>query len=143
MAAVTWSQLDSVTGSNTQAKGVAAAGTATDAPTLTTEGLALGSVASFDIVLEADSGQTLNGTGTLQCWRYSEAAGAWTRAPGGDITYASITGQRRATIYSGNSPGTGEVAISRRGRIVYNPSSVTVSGGGLTIYLDGSPGGRI
>lgn len=143
MAAVTWTEIDTLTGYNTQAKGVAASGTATDAPTSTTAGLGLGSVASFDIVLEADSGQTLNGTGALQCWRYSEAAGAWTRAPGGDISYAAITGVRRATIYSGNSPGGGEPVISRRGRIVYNPSSVTVSAGGLTIYLDGSPGGRL
>lgn len=140
MAAVTWTQIDSMTGLSTQAKGVAASGTATDAPTLASEGLGLGSVASFDIVLEADSGQTLNGTGSLQCWRYSEAAGAWTRAPGGDVSYTAITGVRRATIMTGNSPGPGEPVISRRGRIVYNPSSVTVSSGGLTIYLDGSPG---
>lgn len=140
MAAVTWTQLDTVTGFSTQAKGVATGGTATDAPTLATEGLFLGNVCSYDIVLEADSGQTLNGTGALQCWRYSDAAGAWTRAPGGDISYAAITGVRRATIFSGNSPGPGEPVISRRGRVVYNPSSVTVSSGGVTIYLDGTPG---
>lgn len=110
------------------------AGSATrSAPTLDTEGLPLGSVDAAALVLEAASGQTLSGGGTMKCYYYDPSVAAWVRAPDADLTMPSGTsGQRRITFQ-------GLAVVGKRGRILYAPSSVTVSGGAtVKVYLLGS-----
>lgn len=99
------------------------------APTVASEGMSLQSVAGFKVVLEADSGQTLSGAGSLACFTWDDSIAGWARLSDADITVpAAITSNRRygAVSFQVQAP---------RGRIAFIASSVTVSAGGLTLYM--------
>lgn len=142
MAAPTWTVPD--TGRlPTNAKGVAATGTANDAPTAD-EGVDCNNIQAVEVTLQADSGQTLSGAGTLEAW-FKVPQGGWARAKEFDLSVAA-TGIAAATYrtitFQGPSPGRGIPIIARQGRAAWVPNGVTVSSGGATIYLDGLAAGR-
>jgi hypothetical protein len=104
------------------------------APSASTEGLSLNCVDGFCVVVEAPSGQTLSGAGTLQAYIWdpllNAGAGAWARMPAGD---KSVTGTAARQAFAAD-----EVLSGRGGRVIYIPSSVTVSSGTTcTVYILG------
>ena len=105
------------------------------APTDAGDGVALSGVSSITVYVEAESGQTLSGGGTLTAYNYDSVIGAWVPCPESDLTIpASASGKRRISF--------GDRAIgSPRGRILYGASSVTISGGtNVTVYVICSAG---
>ena len=100
------------------------------APSAATEGMDLTTVGAVDIVVCADSGQTITSGGTLQVWFYDVDTGLWALS---DYNWAVPTGKRCATTL-GPSSGKGVPIIARRGRIAVVPSGVTVSSGSVTIW---------
>lgn len=139
--AVAWSDVGSgsvVPGGGSAAvsrAGVAADGTeAFDAAA--TDGASLRSASGWDVYVEADSGQTLSGAGTLQAYWYSDNQARWMRAPDFDITIPAGAASNRGYYPLAGSPGKGIPVIVQSGRIGYAPSGVTVSSGGVTIYID-------
>lgn len=113
----------------TTAKIVCASGTC-DAPTLATQGLNGADLTGYQVTVAADDTRTLSGAGTLLCYVYDADVGAWARVPDMDITVGTGSVQYLAF------PGVWLAAP--RGRIAYVPSSVTVSAGGVTIWLVGT-----
>lgn len=106
------------------------------APTLITEGLGLISspykpASGFSVTAEADASQTIT-SGTLKAYIWDPWVAAWARAPDLDLT-ASISGERRLTW-------PGFTVTAGVGRVAYAPSVVTLSSGGITIYITGAPG---
>lgn len=89
----------------------------------------LASVAGFKVVLEADSAQTLSGAGTLTCFTWDDLIAGWSRLSDADITVpAAVASNRRygAVSFQVQAP---------RGRVAFIASGVTVSAGGLTLYM--------
>lgn len=141
MAACTWTE---DTGPlKLWAKGVAASGTATDVPTGAV-GLFCGNVCAYDVFLHADATRTLSGTGNLRCYIYDDQEALWARAKEFDLDVASAwsTGVRSVS-WAGLSAGKGGPVIGRSGRICWVPDTVAVSAGGVTIQINGTPGGRV
>lgn len=106
--------------------------TSDSAPSAGTDGMALVSVAGFSVTLEADSGQTLSGAGTLTCFKWSDQIAGWSRYSDGDITVpAAIASNRRygGVPFQVQAP---------RGRIAFIANGVTVSAGGCTVYMEAS-----
>ena len=139
--AVAWSNsglAGTVPGGTTVAqsrKGVCASGTqAFDAAT--GDGASLRSASGWDVYVEADSGQTLSGAGTLQAYWWSDVTSRWYRAPDFDITVPAGAASNRGYFPLAGSPGKGVPVIVQSGRIGYAPNGVTVSSGGVTIYID-------
>lgn len=99
------------------------------------EGVDWRGVRGFYVRLEADSGQTLSGAGSLRAWRYDFGEGAWVRVPELDLTVpAGASGLRRY--------GFGERStVVRTGCVLYAADSVTVSGGTLTVRITAWTGG--
>jgi len=120
MAAATWTAPNPKT-----SKAVSASGT-TDAPTLVTEGLDLYRTKGFFVTAEADGAQTLSGAGALTAYFWDDAFAAWSRVPAMDLATTTATVRRLSLHVS---------APANRGRIAYAPTGVTVSGGGVTIYI--------
>lgn len=103
--------------------------TSDSAPSAGTDGMSLQSVAGFKVTLEADSGQTLSGAGTLTCFTWDDLIAGWARYSDGDITVpAAVASNRRY----GAVPFQ---VLAPRGRIAFITSGITVSGGSLTIYM--------
>lgn len=108
------------------------------APSAATDGLPLSAVVAgnkklsgFSVTAEADSGQTLSGSGTLQAYLYDDQAAAWVRVPDLDLA-VTASGIRRQGF-----PGF-EVLAGRVGsRVAFVAVSVGVSAGGITLYLNG------
>jgi hypothetical protein len=98
------------------------------APTLASEGISLDGVGACGVKLEADADKTLSGSGDLLAYLYDDITGRWGRCPGLDLT-SVVSGLRQEAF-------TGFQVISPRGRIAYVPSAVTVSSGGVTIYIN-------
>jgi hypothetical protein len=82
----------------------------------------------YYVCVEADSGQTLSGAGSLKAYAWNPLSGVWARVP--DLDLATTTATIRGLGFIGNE------VISRRGRIAYVPSGVTYSSGSLTIYIN-------
>lgn len=102
-----------------------------------TDGLSLGRLTAVDLVVEADTGQTLNGAcPILWMWQDPDTL-RWARFPGWDETI-TITGVR-SVKFMGPSAGTGYPVIGRSGRIAAYPNAVIVSSGGVTFRLIGTP----
>ena len=98
-------------------------------PSASTDGMSLKSVAGFSVTLEADSGQTLSGAGSLTCWTFHSAINGWARLPDADITIpAACAGNRRYGSVSFQ-------VIAPRGQIAFIANGVTVSAGGCTLYM--------
>jgi hypothetical protein len=103
------------------------------APTLATEGMPLINVSAVAVVAAADSGQTLSGAGALHVYVYDPGVGAWARCQDcGEpaVTLSSVRYQAFAPF---------QALVKRGGRIALVPVGVTVSSGGVTIYLTGEP----
>jgi hypothetical protein len=139
--AVTWTDVGSGTATAgggraaVSRKGVAASATqAFDAAA--TDGASLRSASGWDVYVEADSGQTLSGTGTLQAFWFSDNQQRWMRAPDFDITVPASAASNRGYYALAGSPGKGIPVLVQGGRIGYAPNGVTVSSGGVTIYID-------
>ena len=98
------------------------------APTLADDGIAIDVATGFSVFAEADSGQTLTGTGSLFCYVYDRVFAAWIRAPALDMTISNVSGQRRLAFPSLE-------VFARRGRIVYITNALAVSSGSVTVYL--------
>jgi hypothetical protein len=130
LATCTWSS----TG-NSSAKIVCTSGNES-APTLATEGLSLtaGGIAlkGLGLTAEADTGQTFTATpsGTLQAYLYDDVAAAWVRVPDLDVSVTATSLRRQGWQ--------GFTVLAARGRIAFVPVSVTLSSGGITLYLNGS-----
>ena len=135
MAACTWTVPDQTTFTN--AKGVGAA-TANDAPT-GVEGIFCGNIGAVEVSLSADNGQTLSAVGVLECWIKTLQAG-WCRAKEFDLSVAALgiaTATFQKVTFAGNSPGRGIPILTMQGYMCWVPNGVTVSSGGVTIYIDG------
>jgi hypothetical protein len=120
-------------------KGVCASGTC-DAPVEaagTTDGLPLaGSVSLYGfnvgakgvvVTVCADSGQTLSGAGTVTAYVRDAQVALWSAIP--DLNFTVTSSARRCQTFTG-------VAVAYpTGRITWVPTGVTVSGGGVTVYI--------
>jgi hypothetical protein len=101
--------------------------TATEAaPSAATDGCLITDLDGLTIHVEADSGQTLSGAGTLKAWLYNDNSGVWSRAPDLDKT-TGTSGVRSLSFL-------GDAVVSARGRIAYEVSGVTASSGSRTVY---------
>lgn len=98
------------------------------APTLADDGISIDVATGVSVFAEADSGQTLSGTGTLLCYVYDRVFAAWVRAPALDITIPNVAGQRRLAMPALD-------VFARRGRLAYITSAVAVSAGSVTVYM--------
>jgi len=91
-------------------------------------GAVIGDSQGYSVFIEADSAQTLSGAGSLKAYVWNPISGVWARAPGSDLatTTASVRGLAvlNQAVYAG------------RGRVAYLPSGVTMSSGGLTVYIN-------
>lgn len=98
------------------------------APSAATDGVNLNDVSGFVIYAEADSGQTFTATtGSFLAYLFDEFVNAWVRAPGLDFSIAtgSVGSRRHAEA--------GWTVSSPRPRLAHVPSTVAVSGGGVTL----------
>lgn len=135
MANIVWSLTGTPAGSGRSVKGVATSGTATfDAAA--NDGCGLDTVGAVFVVVEADAGKTLSGAGTLLCYHLNSVSGNWARAADWDLTVPSGASGNRAAVLRGPSTGFGIPVPCARDRLAFAPSSVTLSGGGLTIYIN-------
>jgi hypothetical protein len=91
-------------------------------------GAILSDAKGYYVCIEADSAQTLSGAGTLHAYLWNPLSGVWARFPDGDFTVS--VSAKRGMGFLGNE------VVSGRGRVAYVPNGVTVSAGGLTIYIN-------
>lgn len=97
-------------------------------PTQDTEGMPLGAVISYALILQADGGGTFDGTGRVRVWRYSEGLG-WTASPLLAVELAGLVeGETRVALgdYDVTAPF---------GRIVAGIEGVGVVGGTGTVTV--------
>jgi hypothetical protein len=82
----------------------------------------------YHVVVEADSGQTLSGAGSLRAYVWNPFSGVWGRTPNLDLA-TTTAGVRGLAL--------GNLAVfAPRGRIAFVPNGVTFSAGGLTVYIN-------
>lgn len=106
-----------------------AAPTASCLATSSPEGMDWRNVRGFYVRLEADTGQTLSGAGTLRAYRYDFSGAAWVRVAELDLTVpAGASGLRR---YAWGERAT----YMRSGCVLYAADGVTVSGGTVVVYI--------
>ena len=129
-AAVSWSRPADITAVKTRS-GVCAAGTTCDAPTAATDGVALMDVSSIAVQVCADSGQTITDGAGLDVYYYDPVSALWGKSA---LALTVATGARCAWA-EGDSPGHGIPILARRGRIAIIPNAMTVSSGGLTVWI--------
>lgn len=129
--AITWS----TTNQNGSGKAVCTTGTETFAAGAL-DGVSCANAGAIEVFLEADSGQTLSGAGNLLAYALDDINGLWARAPDFDLAVTSAMASNRAATFIGPSAGKGIPVISKRGRMAYVPSGVTVSSGGVTIAMN-------
>lgn len=115
----------------TGVKGVCASGTC-DAPTEAaslTDGINLTSSPwrGVSVWVCADNAQTLSGAGTLTAYSRDASAALWAAAPLNNLSVTS-SGRRCQDL------GVFELLIPG-GRVTWVPTGVTVSGGGVTVYI--------
>ena len=99
------------------------------APTTAHEGADLARTTGFIVVVEADSGQTLSGAGTLSCWTFNEFTGVWDWCADAIKTVPASAASKRGASFAG------DFVTTPRSRIDFRPNGVTVSGGGVTVYI--------
>lgn len=102
------------------------------APTLSTQGQSLVGLKGVSVTVEADSGQTLSGAGTLQAYTWDPVAAGWARNPDLDLPVTVSAARRQSFL--------GIWVPAPTGRIAYAPNGVTVSAGGVTVYTTGVAG---
>jgi hypothetical protein len=124
-AAATWT----ATGARS-AKAVCASGTC-DAPTLATEGANLDAVSAVSVLVCADSGQTITGGSGVSLYFYDGTPALW----GKKGTALTVPTGSRCAFAEGDSPGLGIPVIAPRGRLAAIPIGITVSSGGVTVFV--------
>lgn len=99
----------------------------------TTDGLPLSrsfsSAKGITVTACADSGQTLSGAGTLTAYGRDPSVALWAALP--DLNLTVTSSARRCQTFSGF------VVTLPIGRVTWVPTGVTVSGGGVTVYVSG------
>ena len=89
-------------------------------------------LSAVGLTAEADASQTLSGGGTLQAYVYDPQAAAWARCPDCDLAL-SLASVRRQSFPAF------DVKVGLPGaRVAWIPAGVTVSSGGVTVYLNGA-----
>jgi hypothetical protein len=113
-------------------KAVCASGTEA-APTLVTEGLSLANLRAISVVAEADAGQTFTAapTGTLAIYLWDPSVGAWARCRDCGEPVISEASARHQAFAAFD-------VLGPDGRIAFIPVGVTLSAGGVTLYLHGA-----
>jgi hypothetical protein len=96
------------------------------------EGMDLRNVRGYRVIIEAASGQTLSGGGTLHAYVYSPVVSAWIRNNDLDLTVDASSVRRQ--IFPDL-----ETKV-RAGCVLYATSSVTVSSGTVTVYIEADTG---
>lgn len=96
-------------------------------PSAATEGFDLKGVTYFHVFVLADSGQTLSGGGNMLGWLYDAELGLWCRSQ--DLDFAVSVSGTRCQVTSDFKEG------AHWGRIVFQASSVTRSGGEITTKI--------
>lgn len=101
-------------------------------PSASTEGMDLTGIASFRVIVSADSTKTLDGTGNVQFWLYDGTLARWVRSPQLDyaVTPTGVTWANVRDIVSADF----EVGVLGD-RVVAATSSVGVSSGGITVQI--------
>lgn len=101
-----------------------------DAPTLVTQFANMMNWTGFSVEVVADSGQTLSGAGTIKCYTWNVGT---SNLPSfqQDISLSVSTSSVRSVTLQG------VFVASATGYITCIPSSVTVSSGGVTLYVQG------
>lgn len=106
-------------------------GTGTAPTTSATDGMPAIGLTSYEVMLVADSGQTLSGAGTVDCYEFDEPHAVWVLKPSMVMTVpASASGKRRILLDSINVNG-------GRGRIKHVTNGVTISSGSVTLVQIG------
>lgn len=101
------------------------------APTSALEGLSLGFVRGYSLMVCAATGQTLSGAGILQAYWCDSRTGVCARQPDADQTVTASGAQCQAF-----APFLVPNESTKQDSVVFAASGVTVSGGaGLTVYL--------
>ena len=128
MAAIWDADVDPTTGVKAQLSKMSVQAATEAAPTLATEGQPLVGIRSFIIVVEADLGQTLLGTGTLSSYLFDNLLGLpWARGDFDIAIPATAAGLRRwASV--------GWTISNPRSAIAHIASGVGVSAGGVTLH---------
>lgn len=97
------------------------------------EGMDLRGVRGYRLMIEADTGQTLSGSGNLRAYYYDFGVGAWLRTPALDIA---------VTLSSTRRQGYADIIVPvRSGCVLYAADTVGVSGGGVTVRVTAWIGG--
>lgn len=91
-------------------------------------GAILSDAKGYYVCVEADSGQTLSGAGSLLAYLWNPLTGVWARTPDLDFTVTASATRGMGFL--------GAEVVSGRGRIAYVPSGVTVSSGSRTIFIN-------
>lgn len=91
------------------------------APSTFTDGVALAGVVSYKLSVCAVTGQTLSGAGDIIVWGYSYTTGLWATAP---LLTLEVTSSGTRCYTSGDIE-----VVAPFGRVYFQTSSVTVSGG--------------
>jgi hypothetical protein len=98
------------------------------APTLATDGQPIADLDAITLVIDAGTGVTLSGAGSLLAYMYDPTVAVWARASDYDIT---VTATTRAQAFASF-----DVIAGRGARLKFIPSAVTFSAGsaGVLVY---------
>lgn len=93
------------------------------------EGMDWRNVRGFYVRVEADTGQTLSGAGSLRAYRYDFSGAAWVRVAELDLAVpAGASGLRRYAFGD-------RATYVRTGCVLYAADGVTVSAGTVTVHI--------
>jgi hypothetical protein len=98
-------------------------------PSAATDGFSLKGIQGYRVIISADSGATLSGGGTAECWLYSESLGRWMKARSTLNLLANVASVR-------DLPSEDIEAPVGFGRVFYKDVSITKSAGSLTITFE-------
>ena len=101
-----------------------------DAPTLQTQFIPIVTWSGFSVTVAADSGQTLSGAGTISCY-------GWDPGSYNNVSFFQDLGLTVTTASVRSVTLTGVWIAAARGLITCVPTGVTVSSGGVTLYVNG------
>lgn len=94
------------------------------APSGATDGQPLQDLNAITVVVDAGSGVTLSGAGTLDCYVYDASTAVWSRCPSGDFTLVGIPSSQRSIAFEPV-----DVVCPRNSRIKWVPTGVTFNTG--------------
>lgn len=98
------------------------------------DGLDLRDVRAVRLVISADSGQNLDGSGIMRAHIYDLALDAWVPVPALDLAVPGDAGGNQRTAWA-------DIPIHvRSGYLAYITDSVAVDGGNVNVHLIGDTG---